>query len=87
MRKNNDTANQPSKFRTKNWVEVNEQSREMYNVSNQIKFKTLMIRSNLCDYSDRYIPMFIIVPNSGTAVAPDNRKKWCLKIVLHLLTV
>ena len=47
-----DTTNQPSKFRIKNWVEINDGSREMYNASNQIKFKTLMIRSNLYDYSD-----------------------------------
>ena len=47
-----DTTNQPSKFRIKNWVEINDESRGMYNASNQIKFKTLMIRSNLCDYSN-----------------------------------
>ena len=47
-----DITSQPSKFRIKNWVEINDESRGMYNASNQIKFKTLMIRSNLCDYSD-----------------------------------
>ena len=39
-----DTTNEPSKFRAKNWVEINDESRRMYNVSNQIKFKTSMIR-------------------------------------------
>ena len=34
------TPNQPSKFRTKSWVEVNDQSREMYYVNSQIRFKT-----------------------------------------------
>ena len=43
-----DLANQPSENRTKNWVEINYESRGMY-VSNQIEFKTSMIRSNLCD--------------------------------------
>ena len=33
-------SNQPSKFRTKNWVEINEESRGGYNVNTQIKFKT-----------------------------------------------
>ena len=33
------TPNQPSKFRTKTWVEVNDESRETYNVNSQIKFK------------------------------------------------
>ena len=34
------TPDQPSKFRTKNWIEVNDESRETYNVNSQIKFKT-----------------------------------------------
>ena len=42
--------NQPTKFRTKNWVEINGDSRLTYNVNSQIKFKTLMLRSHLCDY-------------------------------------
>ena len=50
-----DTANQPSKFRTKNWVEINDESRGAYNVNSQIKFKTTMLKSSLCDYSDAYI--------------------------------
>ena len=47
--------NQPSKFRTKSWVEVNDESHVTYNVNNQVKFKTLMLRSSICDYSDAYI--------------------------------
>ena len=34
--------NQPAKFRTKNWVEVNDDVRGMYNTISQIKFKTSM---------------------------------------------
>ena len=49
------TSNKPSKFRTKNWVEINDESRGTYNVNSQIKFKTTMLRSSLCDYSDAYI--------------------------------
>ena len=45
---------QPSKFRTRNWVEINDESRGTY-TSNDIKFKTTMLRSNLCDYADAYI--------------------------------
>ena len=47
-----DTTNKPPKFRTRNWVEINDESQGTYNESNQIKLKTSMIRSNLCDYSD-----------------------------------
>ena len=50
-----DTPNQPSKFRTRNWVEINDESRGVYNVNSQIKFKTTMLKSNLCDYSDAYV--------------------------------
>ena len=49
------TPNQPIKFRTKSWVEVNDETRGTYNVNSQIKFKTSMSRSILCDYSDAYI--------------------------------
>ena len=50
-----DTSNQPSKFRTKNWFEINDESRGTYKVNSQIKFKTTMLKSSLCDYSDAYI--------------------------------
>ena len=47
------TPNQRSKFRTIHWVEVNDESRGTY-TSNDTKFKTTMLRSNLCDYADAY---------------------------------
>ena len=50
-----DTSNQPSKFRTRKLVEINDESRGTYNVNSQIKFKTTMLKSSLCDYSDAYI--------------------------------
>ena len=50
-----DALNQPSKFKTKNWVEINDEPRGTYNVNSQIKFKATMLRSSLCDYSDAYI--------------------------------
>ena len=51
-----DPSNQPSKFGTiKDWVEINDESRGTYNVNSQVKFKTTMLKSNLCDYSDAYI--------------------------------
>ena len=50
-----DASNQPSKFRTKNWVEINDELRGTYNVNSQIKFKTRMLKSSLCDCSDAYI--------------------------------
>ena len=48
------TSNQPSKFRTKNWVEINDESRGTYSVNRQINFKTSMLRSSLFDYRNAY---------------------------------
>ena len=47
-------SNQPSKFSKRNWVEINDESRGTY-YDNDIKFKTTMLRFNLCDYAHAYI--------------------------------
>ena len=47
--------NQLPKLRTRNWMEINEQSRGVYNVNSEIRFKTTMLKSILCDYIDAYI--------------------------------
>ena len=44
-----DITNQTSEFRTRNWVEINDESQGTYNESSQIKFKNSVIRQNLCD--------------------------------------
>ena len=72
-----DTSNQPSKLRTRNCVEMNDESRGAYNVN--IKFKTTMLKSSLCDYSDAYILVkgTISVSNTtakGAAVNNTNKK-------------
>ena len=51
----NDGSNKPSKFRTRNWIEINDEASGTYSHNKQIKFKTSMPRSSLCDYSDAYI--------------------------------
>ena len=60
--------NQPSKFKTRNWVEINDESRGTY-TGNSIKFKTAMLRSNLCDYADAYILL------NGTGDGDDHAAK------------
>ena len=74
-----DTSNQPSKFRTRNWVEINDESRGAYNAASQIEFKATMLKSSLCDYSDAYILVkgTISVNNTaaeGAAVNNNDRK-------------
>ena len=76
-------SNQPSKFRTKNWVEINDESRGTYSVNRQINFKTSMLRSSLCDYSDAYILVKgnITVNNTAAdgAAANNTNKKVIFK--------
>ena len=73
-----DTPNQPSKFRTRNLVEINDESRGAYNVNSQIKFKTTMLKSSLCDYSDAYILVKGTISVNNTAAdgaAANNTNK------------
>ena len=49
------TPDQLSKFRIKNWIEISDQSRGVYNTNSDIRFKTIMLKSSLRDYSDAYI--------------------------------
>ena len=72
--------NHPSKFRTKNWVEINDGSRGTCNVNSQIKFKTAIPKSSLCDYSDAYILAkgnitITGAANDATARQADKRNK------------
>ena len=48
------TLDNPSKFRSRNQVEINDDSRGTY-TNADIKFKSTMLKSNLCDYADAYI--------------------------------
>ena len=47
----NDGSNKP----TRNWVEINDDVRCIYTPNKQVRFKTSMLRSSLCDYIDAYI--------------------------------
>ena len=51
----NDASIKPSKFKTRNWVEINDDIRGAYSPNKKIRFKTSMLRSSLCDYSDAYV--------------------------------
>ena len=44
----------PSKFRTKNWIEINDGSRGAYSAGIKLKLK-LRCKSSLCDYNDAYV--------------------------------
>ena len=57
--------NQPTKFRAKGWVEITGEASGTYNTNSKIKFKTSMLRSSLCDYSDAYILVSGIITITG----------------------
>ena len=73
----NDESNKPSKFRTRNWIEINNDIIGAYSPNMQIIFKTVMLRSSLCDYSDAYI---LFKENiSVNATANNTNKKAIFK--------
>ena len=61
----NNESEQLSKFVTREYVRVNSLL-DTYNENKSIRFKALMLRSNLCDYSDEYI----LVNGTITVTAP-----------------
>ena len=65
----NGELNKPSKFRAKNWVEINDDVRGIYSPNKQIRFKTAMLRSSLCDYSDAHIIVKENITVNNTAAA------------------
>ena len=75
------------RFVTKKWIEVSDQSEENYNVNKEIRIKTSMLRSDLCDFSDAHI----FIKGEITVTSPDNanyeKKKLRLKIMRLLLTI
>ena len=73
------TSDNLSKFRTRNWVEINDESRGNY-TNNDIRFKTTMLRSNLCDYADLYMLVKGIITITGEGdnageIKSDERDK------------
>ena len=62
------------KFVTKNWIEVYDQSQGKYDeirIKLEIRIKTSMFRSDLCDFSDAYS----VVKGTITVVRPNNAKR------------
>ena len=59
------------KFVTKKWIEVYDQSEKNYNPNKEIRIKTSMLRSDLCDYSNAYI----VVKGTITVTEPNEAKK------------
>ena len=65
-------SNKPSKFKTRNWVEINDDMRGAYSPNKQIEFKKTMLRFCLCDYSDAYLLVKENISVNNTAAATTN---------------
>ena len=74
---------------TKKWVEVHDQSgNDRYNPSKQVRFKTSMLRSDLCDFSDVYIVVkgtITLTKNAGRGVIYITDRFLAFKTMNHLL--
>ena len=75
--------NHPSKFRTKNCVEINGKARGTYISKSQIKFEISVLKSRLYDYSIAQILTSGTI--TITEAAADKEKEYQLKVVRHLL--
>ena len=74
------TANQTSKFRTRDWVETNDDSRITCNTNNQTIFKTSMQKLSSYDWSDVYVLVksIISVANTAAAGTDTNNLIYCI---------
>ena len=78
------TPNQPTNFRTKNWIEINDDAHGTYNAIVKIEFKTSMLKSSLCGYKDAYILVSRTITVAALAAGGGNNgKNVIFKIVLH----
>ena len=71
----NNESNKSSQFRTRNWVETNDDVRS---ADKQYRFKTAMLRSSLCDYSDAYILVkenVLLNNTAGAGTSANNVNK------------
>ena len=56
-----------SKFVTRKWNIVNDNSNSNYAAANEINYNTEILKSNLCDYNDSYI---LVIRDITVVVAP-----------------
>ena len=73
----NGSDNENSKFATKKWYIIDNESKGNYSHHNPIKFLTSSLESSLCDYSDAYV---LVTGNIAVVGANNNTKaafKYC----------
>ena len=70
------TPNQPTKFRTRNWVKIYDDPCGIYKTTSESKFKTIMFKSSLCNYSGGYmlVKRTISVTAAAAVTANNNTR-------------
>ena len=68
-----------SKFFTKKWIEVHDQSGGSYSINKQMRFKISMLQSDLCDYSGVYIVVKGIITHTGANNKDGKNRSLALK--------
>ena len=79
----NDGSNKPPRFITRNWVKINDEARGTYSHNKQIKFKTSMLRSSLCDYSDADILVKRNITVNNTAAGGTDANNTNKKVIFE----
>ena len=69
------TPNQLSKFKTKTWIEINDESIGVYNANSDIRFRTTMLKSSLYNYSDAYGKNSFDQPINDDTKTCENMRK------------
>ena len=78
------TSNQPAKFRTKNWVEINDQTSDgRYNVNSEIGCKATLLKSKLCDYNEPCILVKGTITVSNTEAEGANGNNVDKKLIFQ----
>ena len=67
------------RFITKKWIEVYDQSEKNYSPNKEIRIKTSMLRSDLCDFSDAYIVVKGTITLEGDSDAKKRNKNLAFK--------
>ena len=77
-------SNKRSKFRASNLFEINTDIRGEYFPNKQIRFKTAMLRSSLCDYDDAYILVKGNISVNNTAAAAPAANNTNKKVIFKI---
>ena len=82
------TPDQPSNLRQKNWFEITDDTRGTHKTNSQIKLETLMLKSSLCDYSDAWILVkgTITIVHRGVDQASKQRDKRIRGVIFENFT-